>query len=120
MKVTGFLIMEPGGDRPYFSHTMPAEYQRKPGSKIFLFCLDVPGFEKVDGVIQASASEVVDAPDFTRDVGAIRTSSPDDETPSRLQCYVWICPKCRVRYQGALPSLTTVERLHEPYCGKMF
>ena len=55
MKVQGYLIMEPGADRPYFSHTEPTDYQKKPGAKVYSFALDVPGFEKLDGHITAVA-----------------------------------------------------------------
>lgn len=58
MKVNGFLIMEPGMDRPLFQHTAPTQYQRKPGSKLFEFALDVPGFDIVDGRLVATAIEI--------------------------------------------------------------
>ncbi len=56
MKVQAFLIMEPGADRPYFSHTEPTDYQKKLGARVYSFTLDVPSFEKVDGRIEATAT----------------------------------------------------------------
>lgn len=55
MIVQGYLILEPGADRPYFSHNPPTEYQKKPGAKVYAFSLSVPDFEKVDGHIAAVA-----------------------------------------------------------------
>lgn len=51
MIVTGYLILEPGADRPYFSHSAPTDYQKKPGAKVYSFQLDVPNFIEVDGRI---------------------------------------------------------------------
>jgi hypothetical protein len=59
MKVTGWLIMQPGGDRPYFCTRPPTDYEKKNGAKIFEFTLDVPGFTQVDGLIQAAAKEAL-------------------------------------------------------------
>jgi hypothetical protein len=56
MKVSGFLIMHPGGDRPYFSHSYPTDYLRVVNAQVFRFELEVPGFEKVDGMIQATCT----------------------------------------------------------------
>lgn len=56
MKVQGFLIMEPGMDRPLFCHNPPVDYEKKPGAKIYRFELDVPEFFKVDGCLQAVAT----------------------------------------------------------------
>lgn len=55
-----YAILEPGGDRPYISHGYPHEYQAKPGSKIYQVELDFPDFEKIDGVIQPKAVELVE------------------------------------------------------------
>ena len=65
MKVTGFAIMHPGGDRPYFCHSVPSSYERPPGSKIFEFSFEVPGFGVVDGKIQAVGEELVEELEFT-------------------------------------------------------
>jgi hypothetical protein len=47
--------MEPGADRPYFSHTPPTNYQRQPGAKVYYFVLEVPDeFVQVDGKIVAT------------------------------------------------------------------
>jgi hypothetical protein len=56
MKVQGYLILEPGADRPYFAHNPPSEYQRKPGAKVYDFVLDIPDFCEIDGRITATAS----------------------------------------------------------------
>ena len=56
MKVHGYLIMHPGGDRPYFQHTPPTAYQKATGAKVFSFTIDVPGFLEVDGHIEATAA----------------------------------------------------------------
>jgi hypothetical protein len=55
MKVCGYLIMEPGADRPYFCHNPPTEYQRKPGAKVYAFSLDIPDFIELDGRIATNA-----------------------------------------------------------------
>ena len=55
MLVDGYLILEPGADRPYFSHTPPTEYQKKPGAKIYSFSLFVPDFIEVDGHVEVVA-----------------------------------------------------------------
>jgi hypothetical protein len=61
MIVNGYLILEPGADRPYFSHTPPTAYQRKPGAKVYVFSLNVPDFMEVDGVIQSTTSAYKDS-----------------------------------------------------------
>jgi hypothetical protein len=54
MKVPGWLIMEPGADRPYFCHNPPTDYQRRPGAKVYHFVLEVPDeFVWMDGLISA-------------------------------------------------------------------
>jgi hypothetical protein len=45
MKHQLYVIMQPGADRPYISHTPPTEFQKKPGAKVFDFVLDIPGFD---------------------------------------------------------------------------
>lgn len=51
MIVTGYLIMEPGADRPYFCHKPPVSYEKKEGAKVFIFSVLVPDFVTVDGRI---------------------------------------------------------------------
>lgn len=57
MIVNGYLILEPGMDRPCFAHDA-THYKKKPGAKVFSFALDVPDFEVVDGRLAAVASPV--------------------------------------------------------------
>lgn len=58
MKHTAFVLLEPGMDRPCLQHTPPSEAQRArleaTGGKAFAFDLDIPGFELVDGRLQAT------------------------------------------------------------------
>ena len=54
MFVQGYLIMEPGMDRPCFSHSPPTTYQKKAGAKVYSFLLDVPDFAQVDGHLSAT------------------------------------------------------------------
>jgi len=58
MKVQGYLIMHPGGDRSYFQHSPPTDYQKKQGAKVYSFVLDVPDFIEIDGHIEAAATSV--------------------------------------------------------------
>lgn len=58
MTVKGYLILEPGADRPYFSHSFPTEYQKKSGAEIYVFELSVPRFHAIDGRIAAVAELV--------------------------------------------------------------
>jgi hypothetical protein len=53
MIVTIYVIMEPGGDRPYLSHTPPTEYQKKDGAKVYLVEANIPEFAQIDGRITA-------------------------------------------------------------------
>ena len=59
MKYQLYVIMQPGADRPYISHTPPTEFQKKPGAKVFDFMLDIPGFEADEtlGVIRLAKVE---------------------------------------------------------------
>ena len=57
MIVAGYCILEPGADRPYFSHNPPTEYVRKKGAKVLIFQFDVPDFDFVDGRVAAIARE---------------------------------------------------------------
>lgn len=57
MKYVAYLILQPGADRPYFSHNPPTAYQKTEGAKVFELELDIPGFATVDGRIQAWAVE---------------------------------------------------------------
>jgi hypothetical protein len=60
MVIAGYLILEPGADRPYFSHTFPGVYLKKPGAKVYSFELYVSEFELVDGHITAVAKPLVE------------------------------------------------------------
>lgn len=57
MIVNGYLIFEPGMDRPCFAHD-PSHYKKKPGAKVFSFAVVVPDFELVDGHLAAVATPV--------------------------------------------------------------
>lgn len=56
MKYTAYVFCEPGMDRPCFSHSPPSDDQKKRfeqvGTKVFALELDLPGFERVDGVLK--------------------------------------------------------------------
>lgn len=52
MKVTIYVVMEPGFDRPCVSITPPHTYQKKPGSKIYTATLDLPDWCEVDRAIK--------------------------------------------------------------------
>jgi hypothetical protein len=58
MIVRGYVVFEPGMDRPCFSSTFPEHYKKKPGAKVFSFDLSVPEFDFVDGRLAAVASPV--------------------------------------------------------------
>lgn len=60
MIVNVYILMVPGGDRPYVSTTLPSEaLQRTPGTKLFLAPVELPGFDRgVDGVVQVKAAEL--------------------------------------------------------------
>jgi hypothetical protein len=58
MIVRGYLVLEPGMDRPCFWHNIPESYVPKPGAKVYSFDLDVPDFDKVDGRLAAVAKPV--------------------------------------------------------------
>jgi hypothetical protein len=62
MLINAYLILEPGADRPYFCHQFPTSYTPEPGAKVFSFTLDVPGFEKKNGVIQLEVKDVRELP----------------------------------------------------------
>lgn len=61
MKHTFYVFCEPGMDRPCFSHTPPSDAQMKRfealGTKVFKGEVDLPGFERVDGVLQPVQAE---------------------------------------------------------------
>jgi hypothetical protein len=52
MKVTGYVVLEPGFDRPCISESPPLTYQKKPGSKVYQFELDLPDWNIVDGKLE--------------------------------------------------------------------
>jgi hypothetical protein len=85
--------MEPGADRPYFSHNPPTEYQKKLFAKVYSFTLNVPDFFLVDGHIEAQASTFVVVPQTE-----------------------WVCPKCQKKFSGNLPDLEIVKTQHAPHC----
>jgi hypothetical protein len=60
MIVNVYILMQPGADRPYVSTHPPSEefQQAEPGMKLFVALVDLPGFDKVDGVVQATAVEL--------------------------------------------------------------
>lgn len=58
MIVRGYVVLEPGMDRPCFWHSIPSTYVPKPGAKVYSFDLDVPDFDKVDGRLTAVAKPV--------------------------------------------------------------
>jgi hypothetical protein len=53
MLVQIYIILEPGADRPYFSHTPPTNYQKKNGAKTYLVEANIPEWAHVDGHIMA-------------------------------------------------------------------
>lgn len=53
MVVQVYIILEHGADRPYFSHTPPTDYQRKPDSKVYHAEINIPEFAQVDGQVKA-------------------------------------------------------------------
>lgn len=52
MKYTAYVLIEPGMDRPCFSHTPPSAEQKKrlrsKGGRSYSFDLDIPGFELIE------------------------------------------------------------------------
>jgi hypothetical protein len=50
-----YIIVEPGADRPLFSHSYPKEYVEGPhlkkGAKVFVTNVVVPGFDEANGRI---------------------------------------------------------------------
>lgn len=57
MIVRVYMILEPGMDRPGFSHTFPHEYKKKPGAKVYSVDISVHDFDKVDGKLIAFSQE---------------------------------------------------------------
>lgn len=53
MIVQVYIVMHPGGDRPYFTHDPPTEYQKKDGAKVYLAEVNIPEWFLVDGHITA-------------------------------------------------------------------
>lgn len=57
MKIVGYLTLDPLGDRPYFSSSVPAVAILKaarPDVRVFDFVLEVPDLAPLDGQAQAS------------------------------------------------------------------
>lgn len=59
MIVPIYIIMEPGADRPYFSHDPPTEYMlgahKKEGVKVYVVEANIPEWAHIDGRITAMA-----------------------------------------------------------------
>jgi hypothetical protein len=55
VQVQIYIIMEPGADRPYFSHYPPTAYQKRNGAKIYLVEANIPEWAHVDGHIVSMA-----------------------------------------------------------------
>ena len=59
MNVPVYITMCPGYDRPFVSTSPPHEaLEKKPGMKVWRVDVEVPGFDKVDGVIRAVATAI--------------------------------------------------------------
>jgi hypothetical protein len=62
MIVNVYILMQPGADRPYVSTTPPhKELAEKPGTKLWRAEIEVPGFDRVDGVLAVSADSILPA-----------------------------------------------------------
>ena len=46
--VTGWLVLDPKGDRPYFWNRPPSDLERRPGMEVHQFTLEVPSHIPVD------------------------------------------------------------------------
>jgi hypothetical protein len=54
-----YLIVEPGADRVYVSGSYPDSFVRtKPGTRVFLAHVELPGAEVVDGKIALTGQEI--------------------------------------------------------------
>ncbi len=58
MLVPLFLTMAPGWDRPFVSTKYPDSAAVNPEWSVFSVEVELPGFEKIDGVIRAVATPV--------------------------------------------------------------
>ena len=79
MKVTVYVIMEPGFDRPCVSITPPHSYQKKPDSRIYAATLDLPDWCEVDGRMAPATVDV------TNELPASQQPPPLCETPDPTQ-----------------------------------
>jgi hypothetical protein len=100
MVVDAYLILEPGADRAYFCHNFPLEWfaSRPVGSRVFSFRLDVPGFEKVEGVIQLTPTDVVQLAERTMVQDVVETRE-------------FTCPKCGSHAFGSAEVNGRYERM---------
>jgi hypothetical protein len=108
MYIDGYVIVEPGGDRPYFCLAYPASYLAtgaKPGAKVFSFRLDVPGFEKIQGVIQLTPTDIVELTE--------RKMAPDV-----VEQMEFTCPKCGSHFFGTSQTRAegTIRSCHGTTC----
>jgi hypothetical protein len=88
MHATFYLILEPGADRPYICHHLPGNYEVKKDAKVFAVELDIPGFEKVEGVIQLAPTNII--------VLTERKMAPD-----YIEGTQFTCPSCASHYFGS-------------------
>jgi hypothetical protein len=61
MIVNVYIVMRPGGDRPYVSTFLAPSLIKEPGTQVFLAEVDVPGFKQVDGIIRVAGAELPQA-----------------------------------------------------------
>lgn len=57
MIINAWLVLTPGGDRPYLSTNAPVSLAPKEGQRVFRVELDVPEPTAIDGVISAKLME---------------------------------------------------------------
>ncbi len=55
MMILGYCIVDPKGDRPYFSHSPPTDYQKAGGAKVYSFSFEVPDPVPLDDHFPARA-----------------------------------------------------------------
>jgi hypothetical protein len=54
-----YLIVQPGADRVYVSSSLPESFVKQvEGTKVFNVQVELPGVEKVDGVLRLVGKEV--------------------------------------------------------------
>lgn len=58
MNITGYVVLDPKGDRPYFSsNPPPSTLDRSGGVRVFSFTVEVPDPVPLDGTLSAEAKE---------------------------------------------------------------